>query len=118
MQFTGRAEIRIGGILYPTLDGAKLTNPMGESRKPVKGARNYGYTVGAETPMIEAEFPMSSDITLAQLWAVTDQTITFECDDGTVFAMVNGTMSEISDLTAAEQAKVSIKIMGTDCQQQ
>ncbi len=116
-QFMGRAEIRVGGVLYPTDDGAKLTNPMGESRQPVKGARNYGWTAQAETPMIEATFFMSDGLTLADLWAIVDDTATFEADNGQVFTLVGATMSEIADLTSGDKAKVSIKILGTDVQQ-
>jgi hypothetical protein len=116
-QFTGRAEIRVAGVLYQTLDGAKLSNPGGVSRPAVTGRRVYGFTEKTEVPTIDFKFPMSSGLSVATLMAVTDATTTFECDDGTIFTLAGSWVASCTDLTVGSDAALSGQIMAVSCTQ-
>jgi hypothetical protein len=113
MQYTGKAEVRIGGVLYESMDGAKLTNPMAESRKGVKGAYAYGWVRDAEIPTIDFDIPMNDTLKLADIWAYTDQVATFECDDGTIFTLADATVGKADITTGGDVAKYSVQIIGT-----
>lgn len=116
-QRTGRAFVKVNGNLFETMDGAKLMNIPGFERKPVVGTDVFGFTEGAAAPEIQAEFAHGSGLSVTDLYAIVDGTITFECDSGPVFILRNAWTAKVSDLTGG-QGKLGVTFNGKKCEEQ
>ncbi len=65
-----------------------------------------------EVPTITGDVPMRDDLVLADLWSLTDGTVTFECDNGTIFSMPGATMMKADIATGGDVGKYTISIIG------
>ncbi|HVJ53451.1 MAG TPA: phage tail tube protein [Aliidongia sp.] len=117
-QRTGRAFVRANGTLYETLDGAKLSNIAGIERSAVTGAAVFGFTEKTAIPTIDCDFAHGPGVSVATLIAMTDVTITFECDSGVTFVLGDAWCSKGGDLAADGSAKLTVQFMALTCQEQ
>jgi hypothetical protein len=117
-QYTGRAYIRADGTLYETLAGAKLTNPFGIERQAVVGADVFGFTEKVVVPTVDCDFAHGPGVSIGVLGAMTDVTVTFECDSGVVFVLSNAWCAKAGDLTADENAKLTVQFQAKSCTEQ
>lgn len=113
-QYTGKFEIRTRVGLLETMEGAKLDNPLAKSRKPVKGARNYGFSEDAETPTMTGDIPARRDLMAADIFAIVDDVVTFEGDDGTIWTMNGASVASVNLVGGGDSAKYTVVIIGTD----
>lgn len=115
-QKTGKAYIKIDGQLYESMSGAKLSNFSGVERDPVVGTDTFGYAEKAVTPTIDCEFAHGSSLSMATLAAITNSTVTFECDSGPTFILRNAWWAKGGDLATGDGGgKVTAQFMGLKC---
>ncbi len=108
----GKAFIKADGKLLETMPGAKI-DLGGVTRDVVIGANAvHGYAEKIKEPMVECEISLGVDATLKDLAAITDATITFECDTGQVYVVRNAWLAEPPVLTEGEGGKVPLKFVG------
>jgi hypothetical protein len=93
VQRTGKAFIRLDGVLYETLKGAKLTIG-GVNRPDVTGSAVFGYREEVVPAELEASFAHGGPANVATIQAMAGVTITVECDTGEVYVMGNAWNSE------------------------
>ncbi len=116
-QRTGKVYIKINGMLYESMPGAKLTDPMGVTREDVVGTDVFGYAEKAVAPSIGCEFAHGSGLSLQALAACVNETITFECDSGPTFILRNAWYASGMELTGGE-GKVACTFKGKQCEEQ
>lgn len=116
-QRTGRVWVKVNGQYMETLAGAKLSNPTGFQRSEVIGSEVFGYTEAAMVPTVDCEFAHSALLSTDQLWAITDGTITFQCDTGVTYVLRNAWCAAVNEITGG-QGKVGVKFMARKCEEQ
>jgi hypothetical protein len=114
---TGKAFIKIDGVLFETMNGATLTNPMGVERDAVVGTDVFGYSEKAVVPTITGKFAHGAGISLTDLASIVDSTITFECDSGPVFVLRNAWYANGMTLTGGS-AELDVTFQGKKCEEQ
>lgn len=110
-QVTGRCWIYIDGALMRSLEGAKLTGVGSTERTAVVGPQVWGFTEKTVAPTVEATFAHTADLSLATLGALTDVTLTFECDTGKSYVLRHAWLENAPDLTA-DKGDVTAKFCG------
>ena len=113
-QRTGKVYIQIDGVSMESMDGAKLTNYEGNERDAVSGTDVFGYLEKVAVPTIAAEFAHGPLIIMDAIAAITNSTITFQCDSGPTYALLNAWKSKGSELTGG-QGKVAFEFQGKRC---
>lgn len=88
MQYQGIAIIHINGREYPTLKGASLETG-GKKRNPVVGQQVYGWQAEYLPARITCQMPYGSDLSIADLNAMEDVTITYVADVGKTWLLAN-----------------------------
>jgi hypothetical protein len=114
---TGRAYIKMGGKLLPSRDGATL-KPGTVSRKPVIGATGvHGYVEKHLSPSVECTLTHGPDLSIKELEAFVDATVTFECDSGPVYVLRGAWCDpESIDLSVGE-AEVKVTFQAVSCEE-
>ncbi|MBI1408120.1 MAG: hypothetical protein GC145_18565 [Caulobacter sp.] len=81
----GRATIRANGQVYKTSGGSTL-ELGGVTRTPRPGDHNADGFTEEDTPAkVEFGVQMREEVSLAEIHAIVDGTITFECDTGQTY---------------------------------
>lgn len=112
MQRLGKAFIKADSSLFETLPGAKI-DIGGVTRNPVVGANSvHGYAEQVKEATVECEISLGPDTRLAEIAAMSDVTIKFECDTGQVYVVRNAWLVEPPVLTEGEGGKVPLKFAG------
>ena len=115
-QVTGLVYIYVDGKLLKSKEGAKLTNITGVSRAAVTGHRVYGFSQKVEVPTVECKLADTADLSLAELGAISDSTVTFETDTGKRYILRNAWCSNAIDLTGGE-GDVDVTFMAMACEE-
>ncbi len=115
-QRTGKVYIKINGMLYESMSGAKLTDPMGVTRDAVVGADVFGFSEKAAVPTIACEFAHGAGLSLQALAACVNETLTFECDSGPTFIVRNAWYASGMELTGGD-GKVACTFAGKKCEE-
>ena len=111
-QRLGKAFIKWDGKLLESMPDAKL-DLGGVTRTPVTGANAVlGFSEKVKESTIECEISMSAETRLAELAAIKDATITFECDTGQTYIIRNGFLIDPPSATAGDGGKVPLKFSG------
>jgi hypothetical protein len=106
-QLLGKAYIRVDGTLYDTLSGAKISNVAGIERDAVTGSRVLGFVEKVAVPTIDCDMPLDGSLSVLDLMSITDATITFECDNGTVYVLNDAWCSKGGEPTADGSGKLA-----------
>jgi len=113
-QRTGKVYIEIDGVSMESMDGAKLENYEGNERDAVTGTSVFGFMDKEVVPTISCEFAHGPLINMDAIAAVVNSTITFKCDSGPIYALLQAWKSKGSSLTGG-QGKVAFEFQGKRC---
>ena len=110
-QLAGNVYLRWNGKLL-TLSDAEITCNAGYGkREPVLSSDGtVGFSVSAQTPSIEGEFIHTGRLSIAELSAIKDATITVEYGNGQTFVLTNAWWA--SDGEVPTSAKIKFKFHG------
>lgn len=112
MQRLGKAYIKVDGELLETMPGAKI-DIGGDKRDPIVGSHTvHGFAEAIQPARVECEISVGASTSLAKLRAITNATVTFECDTGQVYIVRNAWVAETLSVTEGEGGKVPIVLMG------
>jgi hypothetical protein len=116
-QRTGRAFIYVNGALYESMDGAKLTDPMGVTRDALIIAGGVaGYTETDVVPKISATFADGQGLSLQAIAALVNETITFKTDSGKSYVLRNAFyMSGMELNVSGGKGAVAVVFGGKKC---
>ncbi|HEV2675277.1 MAG TPA: phage tail tube protein [Aliidongia sp.] len=117
-QLLGKAYIRVDGTLYDTLSGASISNITGITRDAVVGSRVLGFTEKVAVPTIDCDMPHNPTTSVLALGSVTDATITFECDNGTVYVLNDAWCSNPGKPTADGGKLAGVQFMAITADEQ
>lgn len=107
----GRATVRVNGKSYDTERGSTL-DPGGVKREPRPGSNSTGgFTEELVPAKVEVTILFGEGDSLAEINAITDATIVFECDTGQTYIVRNGYSAEPVQLTEGE-GKAKAVFMG------
>lgn len=116
-QRLGRAFIKWDGKLLETLPGAKI-DIGGVDRDTVTGSNAVlGYSEKTKPATLECEISLGTQTRLADFAAITNATITFECDTGQHYVMRNAWLTESPNATEGDGGKVPLKFASTPAQE-
>lgn len=117
-QVTGRVFFKINGRLYNSKEGAKLkfTGPDGVgSREPVLADRGpVGYKDKVEASEVTATIAHTADVSLTDLLAIVDATLTYETDTGRSFILRGAFCQNALELASGE---VSVMFGAIGCEE-
>ena len=88
MQYQGIAILHINGREYPTLKGASLETG-GKKRNAVVGQKVYGWQAEYIPARVSCQMPSGSDLSIADINAMEDVTVTFVADVGKTWLLAN-----------------------------
>lgn len=114
MQLTGRVHIRVDGELLATQEGSKLNNPTGTEREAVVGNKVHGYIEKTVVPGVECTLSHSRALSVTRIGAITDATLTFECDTGVVYILSHAWTASVASL---EGSKLAVKFEAESCEE-
>jgi hypothetical protein len=113
-QRTGKVYISIDGLPYESMDGAKLTGAEGIERDAVTGTAVFGYFEKTTVPTIDCEFAHGAFTSVMVLNAVKNSTITFACDSGWTYLLLNAWKSKATEITGGK-GSMSVQFQGKKC---
>ena len=100
-QKTGVVKIWVNSVLMRSKKGAKL-NVGGPKRELDEDASEPVYTEAKTAPRVEFTIQHTAGFSIKAWQAVTDGTITFECDTGPVFILQGACYLEGGELSDGE----------------
>lgn len=86
---TGRFYIRVGGKLLPLAGDASIKGVGGIEREAVVGNEVHGFREKPVPVEVELTIADKGDVSIKELAAITDATITVETDRGKTFTIPN-----------------------------
>lgn len=110
-QKTGVVKIRVNSQLVRSKKGAKLT-VGGIKRELDEDAAEAVYTESNIAPRVEFTVQHTSDFSIQDFQSITDGTITFECDNGTIFVLDGAVYLEGGELSDGD---VNFTFAATSC---
>jgi hypothetical protein len=110
-QRTGKVWILSDGLMFETMDGAKLTGYEGTERDAVTGTAVFGYIEKTTVPTVDCEIAHGPLVSLDLINAMTDVTITFVCDSGPIYALNHAWKSKPTEVTGGS-GKMSVQFQG------
>lgn len=113
---------RIGGIAYVKYDSKQLplkgnfqVTPSSTKRTGVAGQDGvHGYTEMPVVPSISGEISTTSDVSVEELDAITNATITAELANGKVYVLREA-WTESAHVIDTAEGKIAIKFEGVSC---
>jgi Phage tail tube protein len=113
------AQNRIAGVAYVKYNGRQLPakgswtvgfNTL--KREGIAGQdRVHGYKEKPEVPFIEGECSTTADLSVEELIAVVDATVTLEHANGKVYVLRNAWTADAYDIDS-EEGKIKVKFEG------
>ena len=117
MQITGKVFIKNNGVMLRSQNGAKLKLGNDE-RTTVKGDNGvHGYTSQTGEPGIECTISHAADVSLEELAAITDASITFETDTGKTYILRGAWLANSLELTANDSGELPLVFGGMSCEE-
>ena len=116
MQLTGRAYIKLNGILQRSQNGAKLMFGNDEKTTVIGDNGVQGYTSKPGEPKVEATFSHGADTSLTEL-ANFSGSVTFETDTGKTYILRDSWLANSLELTANENAELPCVFAGISCEE-
>jgi len=111
MKFFGIATIKLDGDVLESMPGASL-DIGGFTRTPVSGDHVHGYHETPKPALLECEVKMKAETSLADLAAVVQATISFECDTGQSYVIRNAWIIDPPAVKSGDNGSVSLKFAG------
>jgi hypothetical protein len=114
IRVAGTAFFKIDGVSY-SLKGALSVQPLSEEREAVVGMDGiHGYAERSIVPFISVELTKDPTLRMAAIGTMTNNTITAECADGTVYALRNAWFAGQSEVNGGE-GTVTLRFEGLSC---
>jgi len=111
MKFFGKATIKADGQVLESMPGSTL-DPGGKTRTPVSSDHSHGYHETPKPSSLECEIKMTKDTSLAELAAITDATLSFDCDTGQSYVIRKAWLVEPPILTSGDNGTVKLQFAG------
>ncbi len=115
-QVLGRATVRVDGKVYETLPGARL-KLGGVKRNPRANNQAVHYSEQFEPSELECEILLARGDSLAEILAIADATIEFECDTGQTYIVRGGFLTDTPEITDGEDGRVPLKFSGNPAEE-
>lgn len=113
-QVTGRVFITVGGKRIASKEGATLKYGGIEREAVVADSGVVGPMDKIVPPEIECVIPHTKDVSLKQIQAIVDETISFDTDTGSSFVMRNSFFANGLELSKGE---LKVKFQGIECEE-
>lgn len=115
-RIAGTAYLKVDGVQY-ALKGGLTISPDPVEREGIAGMDGvHGYSEKPRVPSIKCELSDSGGLSLEQLRAITDATVTAEVATGKVYVLTNAWTKAAHELDAAD-GKISVEFMGFSCRE-
>lgn len=108
-QILGRATITVNGQRIASKPGASLDVSLGERQMEMGEFGPEGFSEKAKAAQLTATFYAKNGLTASQLFALVDQTIVFEADNGYSATLVQATALTVGDVKTGEGAGWEVK---------
>lgn len=111
MKKLGKATVRVNGAAYRSYPGATV-DIGGVTRTPKVGHEVNGFSESERQGSVEFEMDLGTDTSLADIQAIDDATVIFECDTGQTYVGNHWWNTGEITFTDGSDSKVSIKFEG------
>lgn len=113
-KITGKAIIRVDGTELRSASGATI-DPGGEKREAKTGAgKVWGYNEDTVAPEVSCKVYHTADTSLKKLGAITNATISFECDSGPKYVLREAFVLDTPKLDTKD-GTVELKFSAVSC---
>ncbi|WP_267426347.1 phage tail tube protein [Methylobacterium sp. GC_Met_2] len=113
-RIAGTAYLKAGGKQYD-LRGSFTVSPSSVKREGVAGQDGvHGYIETPRVPFIKGDLSTTAGLTIAELDAMTDVTVTAELANGKAYVL-SGAWTESAHEIDTAAGKVAVNWMGTSC---
>lgn len=110
-QVVGRLKIKIDGAMQPTAQGKATMNIGGVTREAVPGDYESGSFMEKQVPSeTDFEVLLKKGVSLANLRAIDNATLTLETDIGTSYIVRNAYCADA--ITVGQEGSAKVKFMG------
>lgn len=114
-QLTGRATINAAGKRLPTKEKTGKINIGGVTRKGEMGDTGpLGYIETGAQPYIECVIAHSANVSLAEINAITNATVSFDTDTGKSFVLRNAWCAKANEL---DKGDIQVRFEGMSCEE-
>jgi hypothetical protein len=114
-QLTGRATVTAAGKRLPTKEKTAKINIGGVTRKGEMGDGGVlGYTETGEVPFVECVIAHSANVSLAEINAITDATVSFDTDTKKSYVLRNAWCAKANEL---DKGDVQVRFEGMACEE-
>ena len=107
----GKAILKINGNALPTKEGAKL-RPGGVSRTSMSDTIGHGFNEQDVPGHLECTVDFKADTSLAEIQAMDDVTVSFECDTGQSYVGANWWVTDALEVTSGSSSGFSLVLEG------
>lgn len=115
---------RIAGIAYVKYNGRQLplrggftVSPSATERTGIAGQDYvHGYSESPRVPFIEGDISLTPEVSIEELDAIEDATVTAELANGKVYVLRQAWTKSAHELNAGE-GQARVRFEGTDCQE-
>lgn len=115
-RIAGTAYVKVDGKQY-ALEGSLTVSPDPEEREGKAGLSGVaGYAETPRVPFIEGTFFATQELSLEEVRAIVDATVTAELANGKVYVLRNAWAAGARELNGAE-GTVAIKFEGMECKE-
>ncbi len=111
MKLLGRATIKVNGTAFRTKPGAQF-DPGGTTRTTRVGHEVHDDSEAGRQGSLEAEIDYDAETSVADINAIEDATVVFECDTGQTYVGNHWWSTGESTLTDGPDSTVPIKFEG------
>ena len=113
-KFAGTAFVKAGGKQYD-LRGSFIVSPSSVKREGVAGQDGvHGFIETPRVPFIKGELSTTGGLTVAELDAMVDVTVTAELANGKAYVLSEAWTESAHEIDTAA-GKVGVNWMGTSC---
>lgn len=114
-QLLGRVVLKRNGKIINSKRGATLMQG-GVKRTPVVGSNGvHGFSEESVAPSLKAKFTQTPDFTLAEVNAITDETLLWDGDDGVKYVITGAFCLGEAELNEVD-GEISVEFSGTRCE--
>ncbi len=114
MQLTGRTFITIRGQRQRSKEGSTLRPSTINRDGQTADTGPAGYVESSVVPGVDFVIQHSSDISIKEMLAMTDETLLFDTDSGKSFVLSNAWCTGAVELSKNE---MSVKFQAMDCRE-
>lgn len=113
-RFAGIAFVKVNGTQYP-LKGSFTVSPSRYEREGIAGQdRVHGYKEMPRVPFIEGDISTVPGLSIEDLEAITDATVTAELSNGSVYVLTGAWCTLAQEIDTAE-GQTTVRFEGIEC---